>query len=135
MKKSLILLALLSTQAQATDITLNWTAPQSNTDGTKPALFEGFNVYRSSTLPVVVGKTPGPIAGSSLNPLGPGILTFTDKNVPPGTYYYGVTAWHCDPTGCSESVAAVSGAVTINRVSSIPGVPGSITVTVNGVKP
>lgn len=129
-----LILILASVQAKATDVVVNWTTPAANTDGSTPATFEGFNVYRSPTLPIVTGKVPGPLAGSSTSPIGPTVLTFTDKSVPPGTYYYAVSAWHCESAGCTESVATVSGAVTIKATPKTPGIPGTISITVNGVQ-
>lgn len=132
MKNLLLLISILfAMPALATDVVINWTAPQTNADGSKPALFEGFNIYRGTALPLIIGKGPGPLAGGSTNPLSATTLIYTDKAVAPGTYYYGVTTWHCDTGGCSESIPNVSGAVVIKI---IPGPPGSITVTVNGVQ-
>lgn len=111
-------------EAKATDITLTWTAPTGNTDGTTPAKFEGFNVYRSTALPVVVGGIP--LAGKSPNGIAAATLTYTDKAVPPGTYYYAVTAWHCEAAGCTESGPATSVAVVVAVVvpkCNPPGVP------------
>lgn len=117
------------------NVVISWTSPSANTDGSTPASFEGFNLYRTTTLPIVTGKTPGPIAGSSVNPLSVSTLNYTDRNVPPGTYYYGITAWHCDSaSSCTESAAATSGAVVVKAVPKTPGVPGSLTVTVNSVQ-
>lgn len=136
MKKILILLLMATCihQAEAADVTINWAAPLKNTDNSVPVLFEGFNLYRVSSLPIVTGKVPGPLVGSSANPLTPTTLAYTDKNVAPGTYYYGITAWHCDATGCTESVPTVTNAVIIKVVPKTPTAPGSITITVNGVQ-
>lgn len=133
---SLLLLAFLFvTQiVHATDVIINWTPPIANVDGTTPAAFEGFNLYRATTLPLIISKTPGPLAGSSTNPIGPGVLAYTDKNVAPGTYYYGVTAWHCETAGCTESVATVSGAVVVKVTPKTAAAPGAITITINGAQ-
>lgn len=127
------LLVMVLQVAHATDVTLTWTTPTANSDGTKPATFEGFNIYRGTALPLIIGKTPGPIAGSSTKPLSPTTLTYTDKTVPPGTYYYAVTAWHCEATGCTESLPTVTGATTIKVVVPTSNSPGNVTVTVNQV--
>lgn len=140
--RALILLLLLPLLAQAATptVVLTWGAPTANADGSTPANVLGYNVYRSSKLPVPTGAGAIPI--SKAIPLLAGTLTYTD--IPPsGTYYYAVTAWGCDvpSTGnCVEGDPATTGAVTVvstppkPATPSTPGKPGSITVTVNGVQ-
>jgi hypothetical protein len=132
------LLLVAAAPANASDVVLTWVAPTTNTDGSTPAAIGGYNVYRSLTSAIVAQKAGGaaPLAGGSGSTIAKTVLTYTDKNVPPGTYYYGVTAWYCDPTpvnGCTESAVTVSVPVTIVVVKTA-GKPGTITVTVNGVK-
>lgn len=130
MKKILIALTFsLSAQAQATDIIINWTPPSANTDGSTPASYDGFNLFRGPTLPLTLK-----IAGGSDNPITKTTLAYTDKNVPPGNYYYAISAWHCESAGCTESIQTISGLITVKATASTPGVPGSITITINGVK-
>ncbi len=115
-------------------VTLAWTVPLANVDGSTPANVLGWNVYRSTTLPVPTGSPAVPI--SKAIPLLAATLTYIDIS-PPGTYY-AVTAWGCDvpPTGkCVESDPITTGAVVVIKPPAKPGSPASITVTVNGVTP
>jgi hypothetical protein len=147
--KALILLLLLPLLAHAASptviltptVTLVWTPPIANTDGSTPANVQGYNVYRSTTLPVPTGAPAVPI--SKAVPLLAGTLTYIDTPVPAGTYYYAVTAWGCNVpnTGnCIEGPPLTSGAIMVvstppqPATPSTPGKPGSITVTVNGVQ-
>jgi hypothetical protein len=142
--KALAILALLASsvvQAAPPTVTVTWTAPLTNDDGSTPANVMGYNVYRSSTLPVPVGGTVVPISKGT--PLPATTLTYIDAVVPAGTWYYAVTAWGCKtPTTspCVESLAGTSGAITVVNTPptpatpSTPGKPGSVTVTVNGVQ-
>lgn len=132
---ALLLLTSMLARAATPTVVLTWKAPTANTDGSTPANVMGYNVYRSSQLPVPTGGTAVPISkGTSLTASS---LTYTDTAVPVGTFYYAVTAWGCDvpSTGnCIEGAPVVSGAVTIGNQPATPGAPGSVTVTVNGVQ-
>lgn len=130
---ALLLLLPLTALAATPTVVLTWTAPTANTDGSTPANVGGYNVYRSTSLPVPTGSPAKPISTG----LTAKSLTYIDTAVPLGTYYYAVTAWGCDmpPTGnCVEGAPAISGAVRVVILVPKPGVPGSITVTVNGVQ-
>jgi hypothetical protein len=110
-------------------ITLSWTAPTANADGSKPAQVAGYNVYVASTdaaltaLPNTITGAPAPA-----NLLSVGlVLTHTFMSVPVGTYYYAVTAWNCATRPCAESVQSAHIAVVVTApVGAVkPGPPGN----------
>jgi hypothetical protein len=128
----------------STDVMLSWSAPTENTDGT-PVAFEGFNIYRSTT-PVFKNAANGgvaPIAGRAPNAIPPTQLSYVDKGLPDGTYYYAISAWHWDTasnTGAeSELTPTVSVTLTtalpIPKTATTPAVPGSLHISVTGSAP
>src|ERR1700730_1541778 len=101
MKTLIALLLLLAPLAQATDVTLNWTAPAANADGSKPAVVGGYNIYVAGTDAALSTMVHTPQTLSVGN-----VLTYTYKNVAPGNYVYAITTWYCVPPTtwpCTES--------------------------------
>lgn len=111
-----VVFCLASCAVYAADVTLTWPAPTANTDGSTPAAVAGYNVYMAGSdaaltaLPntlngcksIAPGATP-PATGCYAVSVG-NVLTYLYKNLPPGTYFFAVTAWNCQ-TGqpCTES--------------------------------
>jgi opacity protein-like surface antigen len=141
MRTSLLLAALMSTVllssvANAADVTLTWTAPTANADGSVPALIGGYDVWVApddaalSALPDTLhGGKPAASAGN--------VLTYTFKNVPPGTYVYAVSTWACPTTGCIVSARSAHASTTVSAPVIVPGPPTNtkITVTVSAPGP
>ena len=115
-----------------TDVTLTWSAPATNTDGSTPANIDGYNIYVAAT-DAALSALPNTLHGGSTLSVG-NVLTYTFKNVAPGTYVYAVTAWHWPPGGVatesaqSAHVSAVVGAPVVTTTT--PSAPGSVKVTV-----
>jgi len=130
MKTLFTLLLLAIPAAQAADVTLTWSAPTANTDGSVPALVGGYNLYSASS-DAALTALPNTIAGGKALSVGK-VLTYTYHNVPPGTHVYAVTAWYC-PTGstCVESAQSSHVTTTVSPAAVQPGVPGSVKITVS----
>lgn len=139
MRKLILALLLLPYAAEAaTSVTLSWTAPTANTDGSTPALVSGYNLYQdtsdaalSAQKPTAQGGKPA-VNGTVLN--SPAMLTYTLANVLPGTYYYALTAWYCTNvatgTGCVESVQSAHVSTTVAATPKVPGTPANIKISV-----
>lgn len=63
-----------------TSLTLTWTAPTGYTDGSAPDV-SGYNIY--------LGTSEASL--NQVTQVGPGILTYTFENLPPGVYYAAMT--------------------------------------------
>ncbi len=100
-------------------ITLKWTAPTANTDGTTPINLIGFNIYRSGSK-TQAGKllTLSPVKESE----------FEDKNFEFGKpYYYFVRAVSAGAGKSTES--SESNIIELNPIDTFaPGPPSSITI-------
>lgn len=122
MKTLFALLLLAIPAAQAADVTLTWTAPTANTDGSVPALIGGYNLYSASSEAALAAGTKLSVGN---------VLTYTYHNVAPGTYVYAVTTWYCVTAGnCAESAQSAHVSTTIGQKAVQPGLPGSVKVTV-----
>lgn len=113
-------------------ITLTWTLPTANTDGTALTDLAGINVFRGTTatnLVKIKGASPAP-------------LNYVDSGLATGSYYYAVTAYNTaqgesvrtqsvpypvQVTGTTASASAVPG------VQSIPNPPTGVIVTTTNV--
>lgn len=126
-------LLLLAPLAHAADVTLNWTAPTANVDGSTPAAIGGYNIYSAPT-DLALTALPDTIHGGKALSVGK-VLTYTIKAVLPGNYVYAVTAWYCPPTGaCTESAQSMHVSTTVAApvvTPPKPGSPGSVTITVS----
>lgn len=129
-------ITLLSQVSYAADVTLKWTAPTSNTDSSTPALIGGYNIYVAGTDAALTALPNTLIAGGKALSVG-NVLTYTYKNVAPGTYFYAVTTWYCTPAPqtCSESVQSAHVSTTVNAAVKIPGPPTSTQITVTVSSP
>lgn len=114
MKHLWLLLAFLALPAYATDLTLNWTAPTKNTDGTPITGVLSYNIY-------------GGACGSMLALLTSGITTTTNvrANVNPGNWGYAVSA----VVASQESAQTAPVCTTVAAPLPVPGSPGGLTVT------
>jgi hypothetical protein len=124
-----LLLMLAMPVAHSADVTLTWTAPTANMDGSTPALIGGYNIYSAAT---DTGLTAllDTLHGGKANSVG-NVLTYTYKNVAPGNYVYAVTTWYCPPTGpCVESPQSAHVSTTVSPPTATPGRPGSVKITV-----
>jgi hypothetical protein len=120
----LALLALIPALASAASITVNWTAPTTAIDGsalTGPQALTSYQVWVStSTIPT---STTAP-ATATLT----GSVTTTTQTItaaPGATLYVRLKA--CNSGGCSDFSAEASKVLPV----SAPGVPTTITITVN----
>ncbi len=126
MKALMALLCLFPLACGATDITLSWTAPTANTDGSTPPLIGGYNIYSAAT-DAALTALPNTLSGGKPVSVG-NVLTYTFKNASPGAYVYAVTTWYCAAQGvCAESAQSSHVSTT---VVGPPGIPGSFKVTV-----
>lgn len=123
--------------AQATDVTLTWTAPTTNSDGSTPALIGGYNIYAAST-DAALTALPNSLAGGKPNSVGK-VLTYTYKAAAPGTYFYALTTWYCPPTGgqaaCVESAQSAHVTTTVTAPVISPGVPGKVSISATVAAP
>lgn len=99
-------------------VTLAWTAPTQNTDGSALTDLAGFNIYQGTS----------PTTLSLVGSVGPGGGTYTTPSLAPGTYYFAVTA----TTASAESAesAVVSAVVSPPPVPKVPGAPANLKITV-----
>lgn len=129
--------ALVAPNAHATDVTLTWSAPTANTDGSTPAKIGGYNLYVSATDASLSGLADTLHGGKALS-VG-NVLTYTYRNVLPGTYFYAVTAWYCATSAtCVESAQSAHVSTTIGGpivTAATPSAPGSVKVTVTVSSP
>jgi hypothetical protein len=126
--------ALAVPPVMAADVTVSWAAPSANTDGSTPAKLGGYNLYSAPT-DAALSALPNSIAGG--RPLSVGnVLTYTYRNVIPGTYVYAVTAWYCPASGaCTESAQSAHVSTTVSPAVPQPGPPVSVKITVTVSSP
>jgi hypothetical protein len=67
----------------STGVTINWTPPTQNTDGTPLTNLAGYNIH--------YGTQPGNYT-QTINVSNPGIASYVVDNLSPGTYYFTVAA-------------------------------------------
>jgi hypothetical protein len=121
---SFAFLALLPALASAASITVNWTAPTTAADGsalTGPQALTSYQVWVStSSIPTTTNAAPT----ATLT----GAVTTTTQtiNASPGATLY-VRLKACNSAGCSDFSAEATKALPITA----PGIPTSITITVN----
>jgi hypothetical protein len=116
---------LTATPVSNVSVSLSWAASTDNVGVT------GYNVYRSTTTGFI--PTSGNLIGQNTG------TTFTDPDLPPGTFYYLVTAQ--DAVGnisppSNEANASISGdttppTVAISNPASGATISGSVTVSAN----
>lgn len=116
--------------AHASDVTLTWTAPTTNADGSTPALIGGYNIYSAST-DAALTALPNTLNGGKTNSVG-NVLTYTYHNVPPGNYVYALTTWYCPAggVGCTESAQSAHVSTIVSAPTKTPGIPNSVKITV-----
>ena len=68
-------------------ITLDWTPPTQNSDGTSLTNLAGYTVY--------YGTSPGNL-NQSVKVSNPGLTAFTVSNLAPGTWYFAITSYSSD---------------------------------------
>lgn len=130
----LALAAFASQRAHAADVTISWTAPTANDDGSTPAKIGGYNLYTASTDAALTALPDTRHGGTALS-VG-NVLSYTFKNVVPGTYVYAVTAWYCaTSTDCTESAQSAHVSTTVGVPTATPSAPGSVKVTVTVSSP
>ena len=69
--------------ASNTDVTINWTPPTENTDGTPLTDLSGYNIH--------YGTSSGNYT-QTVSVSNPGLATYVVDNLTPGTYYFAVGA-------------------------------------------
>ena len=85
MKYLITIIALLfAISAYGADVQLAWDEPTTNADGTPLTDLAGYKVYRTTVQGDITGVT-GTDVGN--------VTTWTDVDVPEGTYYYTATAY------------------------------------------
>ena len=116
MKKLLILaLLLIPTFVQAGSVTLSWTLPTQNTDGTAYTDPGGLRLY--------YGTTPGGPYPIQVSIGDPTVTTYQYDNLAPGTYYFVATAYNS-----SNVESAFSGEATKVIDPSVPAPPTNLVV-------
>lgn len=134
MKRAFILAAVgaWSVGHTATPITLTWTPPTANDDGSVPALVSGYDVWLADTdallsaLPDTQhgGKPAASVVGT----------TYTFPSLPPGAHFFAVSTWYCPPAGgaCLVSTQSVHVNATVPAPVTTPaklGIPGNVTIS------
>jgi hypothetical protein len=115
MKKWLICFLLLALPVQAADVTLNWTAPTENTDGTPLIDLEGYNIY--------YGLTQGGPYPTTVNVPNPTVESYDITGLSAGTYYFVATAYNTEGTESEYSNE------TSRTLTSTPNPPFGLTVS------
>lgn len=97
---------------------LAWTAPTQNTDGSALTDLAGYNIYQGTTVGnlVKVGSIALPAA------------SYTTPSLPPGTYYFTVTAVNAKGTESAQS--PVVSTVLAPPPPKVPGAPTGVKITV-----
>lgn len=135
MKLPLILFALLglalaTSPIQAADVTLTWTAPTANADGSTPPVIGGYNIWLAGT-DAALTALPDTMHGGTPAAKPGNVLAYTFKGVLPGTYFYAVTTWYCvDASNCAESRQSAHVSATVSAPTKVPGPPATTKVTV-----
>jgi len=80
----IVLALLLPLQALAGSVTLTWTPPTENTDGTELTDLAGYRLYW--------GTSSGAYTDGSVSIDSPGVTIYVVDNLPAGTYYFVATA-------------------------------------------
>jgi hypothetical protein len=83
-------------------VTLNWTAPTENTDGTPLTDLSGYDIH--------YGNASGNYT-QTITVSNPGLATYVVDNLTPGTYYFSVTAVNSQGT---ESPLSSEVSTTVN---------------------
>lgn len=128
--------ALLASVALAAppSVTLTWTAPTANSDGSTPPLLGGYNIYVANT-DAALTALPDTLHGGKANSVGIG-LSYTYTNVAPGTYFYAVTTWFCTPAKvCVESPQSAHVSTTVAVPVILPGSPTNVQIAVSVTAP
>ncbi len=71
-------------QVSTGSVTLNWTPPNSNTDGSTLSNLAGFHIY--------YGTSAGSLS-QTINESNPGLTSFTVTNLASGTWYFAITSY------------------------------------------
>jgi hypothetical protein len=114
MKKLLYLLLLLPSIAIAGSVTLDWTAPTLNDDGTPLTDLAGYKLYYGTA----TGDYPNVIDIAD-----PSALSYVVDSLPPGDYFFVATAYN---TALVESIYSNEATKTVPPVAPAP--PGNLTV-------
>ena len=77
--------AAASDPSEASAITVSWEAPTDNTDGSPLTNLSGYKIY--------YGGASGDYS-STIQVSNPGLTTYVVDNLPPGQYYFAVTAYN-----------------------------------------
>jgi hypothetical protein len=85
------------TQAPRTSVTLNWSTPTQNTNGTPLTNLAGFRIY--------YGNVPGNLSQSA-QIASPGVTTYLIGNLTPGTWYFGLVDYTA--TGMESSLSNIA---------------------------
>lgn len=97
---SLPAFAISVTQAANGSLTLNWTAPTTNTDGTPLVDLAGYTI--------LYGMSPTALAQSA-KVANPGITTYVISNLSPGTWYFALSAFNA--AGASSTASTPASAI------------------------
>jgi hypothetical protein len=132
MLKSLALLTALAlaSSTYAADVTLSWTAPTANIDGSVPALIGGYDCWVAPDDAALSALPDTQHGGKPAMSVGAAQLSCVFKNVAPGNYVYAVSTWACPPTGCVISTRSAHTSTTVSVPTVFPGIPGNIKITV-----
>lgn len=87
--------------ASAASVTVNWTPPTENTDGTALTDLSGYKIHYG---------TESKKYTTTVTVSNPGLATYVIASLPPGTYYFAVTAYNAAGTESplsSEATATV----------------------------
>lgn len=107
------------TPAYTRTVTLNWTAPTANSDGSALTPLTGYNIYMGATASQLLQ------VASITNP---GLLTWTSAPLSTGTYFFTITALNSS-TESAQSAPPVSFPVAAPKTA--PGAPTGVKATGN----
>jgi len=114
----IVLALLLPLQALAGSVTLTWTPPTQNTDGTELTDLAGYRLYWGTSS----GNYP-----SSVTIDNPGVTSYVLDGLAAGTYYFAATAFNTAGVESDYSVEATK-AVLQDPVAPQPAPPSNLTV-------
>jgi hypothetical protein len=116
-------------------VTLNWSAPTQNADGTPLTDLGGYDLYCADTDAALTALPDTLHGGKPCVSTVAGVTTYIFTNLAPGTHYFAVETWACRRP-CAVSVQSAHVSVTVSPpvvtpapASAPPGAPSNVTIS------